>query len=191
MIGRGTVRRVYATTVLPLCGVIVELHSSLFALVTCLASLCYHLAALALTLLSITALSLYRLIMCLIETYLQMASIDAELKQSATANGGPGIDDNNNKDPVPEPTIPSTVENHEEGTPASSDGTKTPPNTPAPGNHTLAENFKSYAKFGDIKSSGDAITLSNSDKWFKQAKIIDGKNVTTTDTGIYWKQVAK
>ena len=140
--------------------------------------------------------------MCLIETYLQMASIEADLKQSTTvtsttANGRPAIDDNNNKSvpeqpvPTPEPVVPvATVsENHEETN--AHNETKTPPNTPAPGNHTFAENFKAFSKFGDIKSLGNAITLSNSDKWFKQAKIIDGKKITTTDTGIYWKQVAK
>lgn len=56
---------------------------------------------------------------------------------------------------------------------------------------TFEELFKVYAKFGDCKSIGDAITLSNSDKWFKQAKVIDGKKITTTDTGIVWKQIAK
>ncbi len=61
------------------------------------------------------------------------------------------------------------------------------PSTP----QTFEELFKVYAKFGDCKSVGDAITLSNSDKWFKQAKVIDGKKITTTDTGIAWKQIAK
>lgn len=56
---------------------------------------------------------------------------------------------------------------------------------------SLEDNFKVFAKFGDIKSSGDAITLSNIDKWLKQAKVVDGKKVTTTDTGIYFKQIAK
>jgi len=53
--------------------------------------------------------------------------------------------------------------------------------------------FKLFAKFGDAKSTGDSITLSNSDKWFKQAKVIDSTNkkITTTDTGIAWKQIAK
>ena len=67
----------------------------------------------------------------------------------------------------------------------------TPP--PANANHSanFEELFKVFAKFGDPKSVGDAITLSNSDKWFKQAKVIDGKKITTVDTGIYFKQIAK
>ncbi|XP_076355835.1 tubulin polymerization-promoting protein homolog isoform X2 [Tachypleus tridentatus] len=56
---------------------------------------------------------------------------------------------------------------------------------------SFEEMFVAFAKFGDSKNAGDAITLSNSDKWFKQAKVIDGKKITTTDTGIYFKQVAK
>lgn len=62
---------------------------------------------------------------------------------------------------------------------------------PANAGGTFESMFKVFAKFGDSKSTGDAITLSNSDKWFKQAKVIDGKKVTTTDTGIYFKQIAK
>ncbi|CAH0546268.1 unnamed protein product [Brassicogethes aeneus] len=54
---------------------------------------------------------------------------------------------------------------------------------------TFEENFKVFAKFGDPKSDGKQITLSNSDKWMKQAKVIDGKKITTTDTGIYFKKL--
>jgi len=43
--------------------------------------------------------------------------------------------------------------------------------------------FKAFSKFGD-----PLITLSQSDKWMKQAKVIDGKKITTTDTGIYFKK---
>ncbi|GJQ77766.1 hypothetical protein Trydic_g16031 [Trypoxylus dichotomus] len=43
--------------------------------------------------------------------------------------------------------------------------------------------------FGDPKSDGKHITLSQSDKWMKQAKVIDGKKITTTDTGIYFKKL--
>ncbi|XP_063239463.1 tubulin polymerization-promoting protein homolog isoform X2 [Bacillus rossius redtenbacheri] len=48
--------------------------------------------------------------------------------------------------------------------------------------------FRAFSKFGDPKSDGRHITLSQSDKWMKQAKVIDGKTVTTTDTGIYFKK---
>jgi hypothetical protein len=61
-----------------------------------------------------------------------------------------------------------------------------PPNS---GSTTFEENFKVFAKFGDPKSDGKLITLSNSDKWMKQAKVIDNKKITTTDTGIYFKKL--
>lgn len=49
--------------------------------------------------------------------------------------------------------------------------------------------FKAFSKFGDIKSDGKLITLSQSDKWMKQAKVIDGKKITTTDTAINFKKL--
>lgn len=48
--------------------------------------------------------------------------------------------------------------------------------------------FKAFSKFGDTKSDGRYITLTQSDKWMKQAKVVDGKKITTTDTGIYFKK---
>lgn len=63
------------------------------------------------------------------------------------------------------------------------------PVPPNPDGSTFEENFKAFAKFGDPKSDGKQITLSNSDKWMKQAKVIDGKKITTTDTGIYFKKL--
>ena len=78
--------------------------------------------------------------------------------------------------------------------PAQPNAVSTPPSTPAANanaTHTFEEIFKIFSKFGDHKSVGDCITLSNSDKWFKQAKVIDGKKITTVDTGIYFKQIAK
>lgn len=64
------------------------------------------------------------------------------------------------------------------------------PKTPPPsGGGNFPESFKAFAKFGDPKSDGKQITLSNSDKWMKQAKVIDGKKITTTDTGIYFKKL--
>lgn len=44
--------------------------------------------------------------------------------------------------------------------------------------------FKAFAKFGNTKNDGTQISLSNSDKWMKQAGVIDGKKITTTDTAI-------
>lgn len=64
------------------------------------------------------------------------------------------------------------------------------PKTPsASGPISFEDSFKAFAKFGDPKSDGKQITLSNSDKWMKQAKVIDGKKITTTDTGIYFKKL--
>ncbi|XP_046995488.1 tubulin polymerization-promoting protein homolog [Schistocerca americana] len=53
----------------------------------------------------------------------------------------------------------------------------------APG-QKLEEVFTAFAKFGDSRSDGKAITLTQSDKWMKQAQVIDDRKITTTDTGI-------
>ncbi|CAH4031357.1 unnamed protein product [Pieris brassicae] len=52
----------------------------------------------------------------------------------------------------------------------------------------LEEVFKGYAKFGNSKSDGTTITLTNIDKWLKEAGIIDGKKVSTTDTAIIFQR---
>lgn len=52
----------------------------------------------------------------------------------------------------------------------------------------LKEQFKLFSKFGDVKSDGKLITLSQSDKWMKQAGVID-KKITTVDTGIHFKKL--
>ncbi|CAL4060705.1 unnamed protein product [Meganyctiphanes norvegica] len=56
---------------------------------------------------------------------------------------------------------------------------------------SLREQFRAFSKFGDIKSDGKLLTLSQCDKWFKQAKVIDGKkgSVTTTDTSICFSKL--
>jgi hypothetical protein len=56
---------------------------------------------------------------------------------------------------------------------------------------TLKDQFAVFSRFGDTASDGKHITLSNSDKWMKQAKVIDGKKITTTDTSIYFKKLFK
>lgn len=60
--------------------------------------------------------------------------------------------------------------------------------SPAPASGSFIASFKAFSKFGDTKSDGKHITLSQSDKWMKQAKVIDGKKITTTDTGIFFKK---
>ena len=67
------------------------------------------------------------------------------------------------------------------------------PATPAPevDKAVLKEQFESFGKFGDKAADGKSIKLSQSDKWFKQAKVIDGKTITTTDTGIAFRKVSK
>ncbi|KAG5308885.1 Y5057 protein, partial [Pseudoatta argentina] len=64
--------------------------------------------------------------------------------------------------------------------------TPSSPRSTEPG--SFLASFKAFSKFGDPKSDGKLITLSQSDKWMKQAKVIDGKKITTTDTGIYFKK---
>lgn len=63
----------------------------------------------------------------------------------------------------------------------------TPKSAPA-SNAAFKEQFKAFSKFGDTKSDGKHLTLSQSDKWMKQAKVID-KKITTTDTGIHFKKL--
>lgn len=55
---------------------------------------------------------------------------------------------------------------------------------------SFEEEFAAFSKFGDSKSDGKMITLSQSDKWMKQANVFD-KKVTTTDTGIHFKKLQK
>lgn len=47
----------------------------------------------------------------------------------------------------------------------------------------LDQQFIHFAKFGDTKADGKTITLTQIDKWFKQAQVFD-KKLTSTDTGI-------
>ncbi|XP_017778298.1 PREDICTED: TPPP family protein CG45057-like [Nicrophorus vespilloides] len=48
----------------------------------------------------------------------------------------------------------------------------------------MQEQFVLFSKFGDPRSDGRTITLTQSDKWMKQALVLDGKKVTLTDTGV-------
>ena len=48
-----------------------------------------------------------------------------------------------------------------------------------------------FSKFGESGSDGSQITLTQSDKWLRQAKVIDGWNVTTTDTAIAFREISR
>ena len=61
----------------------------------------------------------------------------------------------------------------------------------APDPALLKKQFKLFAKFGDKAADGTTIKLSQSDKWFKQAGVIQAKGVTTTDTGIAFRKISK
>ena len=56
---------------------------------------------------------------------------------------------------------------------------------------SLRDLFVFYARFGDPHNSGQHITLSQSDKWLKQAGIIDSWNVTSTDTAISYRKISR
>uniref|UniRef100_A0A182JAI2 Tubulin polymerization-promoting protein homolog n=1 Tax=Anopheles atroparvus TaxID=41427 RepID=A0A182JAI2_ANOAO len=78
---------------------------------------------------------------------------------------------------TPEPTKTATEATEANGATAK----------PAP-TAAFKEQFRAFSKFGDTKSDGKHLTLSQSDKWMKQAKVID-KKITTTDTGIHFKKL--
>lgn len=53
---------------------------------------------------------------------------------------------------------------------------------------TLDGQFLEYSKFMDNKRSRKTITLYRSDFWMRQAKIIDDRKITMTDTGILFNK---
>ena len=55
----------------------------------------------------------------------------------------------------------------------------------------LHHQFLLFARFGETCSDGSQITLTQSDKWLRQAKVIDGWNVTTTDTAIAFRKISR
>ena len=55
----------------------------------------------------------------------------------------------------------------------------------------LLAQFQMFSKFGESGSDGSQITLTQSDKWLRQAKVIDGWNVTTTNTAIAFRKIGK
>ena len=56
----------------------------------------------------------------------------------------------------------------------------------------LKDQFVAFAKFGMPRShDGNHITLSQSDKWLRQARVIDNKFISTTDTGILFRKMSR
>lgn len=53
---------------------------------------------------------------------------------------------------------------------------------------SLEEQFSAFSKFGNVRSDGKTITLTQIDKWMKQAGVFDRKT-TTTDTSIHFKKL--
>lgn len=59
---------------------------------------------------------------------------------------------------------------------------KMPPTT------EFQKQFEAFAKFGDPRSDGKQISLTQSDKWMKQARLL-GVSISTTDTAINFKKM--
>ena len=55
----------------------------------------------------------------------------------------------------------------------------------------LRELFSFYAKWGDPYSTGHHMTLTQAEKWFSQAGIVDNWNVTTTDTALSFRKISR
>lgn len=72
-------------------------------------------------------------------------------------------------DPKDAPT-PATTTEEATGGATKKEENGTPKSAPA-SSAAFKEQFKAFSKFGDTKSDGKHLTLSQSDKWMKQAKV--------------------
>ncbi|XP_058828805.1 tubulin polymerization-promoting protein homolog isoform X2 [Topomyia yanbarensis] len=96
------------------------------------------------------------------------------------------LEDNSRTTPVDSKgATPKTTEHNNA---AKKEENSIPSASPPVSAAAFKEQFKAFSKFGDTKSDGKHLTLSQSDKWMKQAKVID-KKITTTDTGIHFKKL--
>lgn len=59
----------------------------------------------------------------------------------------------------------------------------------ASGGMNLEQQFANFSRFEDDRSDGKTITLTNVDKWLKQAKLLDGRKITNTDTGVCFNKM--
>ena len=46
-------------------------------------------------------------------------------------------------------------------------------------------------QYGEPRSTGDYITLSQTEKWFKQSGVIDNWDVTTVDVATIFRKISK
>lgn len=53
----------------------------------------------------------------------------------------------------------------------------------------LQSQFEFFAKCRELNSDKPSISLLQSDKWMMKAQVIDGKRITTTDTGISFNKL--
>lgn len=127
----------------------------------------------------------------MLETGEAMENLNLEQSKDASAEEKKIAPSSNNEaaaETRPEESNPTSGE-------AKPDNNQAQPNKeeePAePDKALLKEQFVLFSKFGDKTADGKSIKLSQSDKWFKQAKVIDGKKITTTDTGIAFRKIAK
>ena len=51
--------------------------------------------------------------------------------------------------------------------------------------------FELFSRFGGSPGEGTLITLSQTDRWLRQAKVIDSWNVTTTDTALAFRKISR
>ena len=51
----------------------------------------------------------------------------------------------------------------------------------------LERQFDMFSRFGGSETQGNQITLTQSDKWLRQARVIDSWNVTTIDTALAFR----
>ena len=56
---------------------------------------------------------------------------------------------------------------------------------------SLRDLFVHFSRYGDPHGNGQHITLTQSDKWMKQAGVIDNWNVTSTDTAIAFRKISR
>jgi len=93
----------------------------------------------------------------------------------------------NQEENTEEETVTKSNDDNQSEKDKKSESVKAPPVDKA----ALKEQFEAFAKFGDKSADGKTIKLSQSDKWFKQAKVIEPKKMSTTDTGIAFRKISK